>query len=132
MNNHFFFLAGAGLIAVIGIIHSVLGEVLIFRRMRISGWVPTDGGSILLERHVRILWATWHLVTVIGFLVAVLILHLGQAARAGLSDHLLLNGVVGAMALSAALVLVGTRGRHPGWVGLLAVALLVAAGAYAP
>lgn len=61
------YVAGAVLLTLVGLIHSVLGEVLIFSRMRTEGVVPTNGGSVLRERHVRILWATWHVVTVLAF-----------------------------------------------------------------
>ncbi|WP_034695501.1 hypothetical protein [Acidovorax sp. NO-1] len=130
MNDHFY-LAGAILMALIGVIHTVLGEVLIFQRMRVKGVVPTKGGEVLRERNVRILWATWHLVTVLGFLVAVVIVHLIRMPAGSVESRLLVVSLIGAMLASSLLVLVGTRGRHPGWAGLLVVALLVGAGAYA-
>ena len=49
-------LFAAGCLAfVLGFIHSILGEILIFKRMRDGGIIPTNGGSLLEERHVRIL-----------------------------------------------------------------------------
>ncbi|KFC66715.1 hypothetical protein FG93_04194 [Bosea sp. LC85] len=59
-------LAGA-LMLVIGLIHSVLGEMLIFRHMRRGSLVPTMGQPLLRERHVRILWASWHLPSILGW-----------------------------------------------------------------
>lgn len=117
--------------ALIGVIHTVLGEVLIFQRMRVKGVVPTKGGEVLRERNVRILWATWHLVTVLGFLVAAVIVHLIRMPAGSVESRLLVVSLIGAMLASSLLVLVATRGRHPGWAGLLVVALLVGAGAYA-
>ena len=130
MNDHFY-IAGAVLMALIGVIHTVLGEVLIFQRMRVKGLVPTRGGDVLRERNVRILWATWHLATVLGFLAAVMIVHLTRTPAASDESKLLVVSLIGAMLAGSLLVLVGTRGRHPGWAGLLVVALLVGAGAYA-
>ncbi|PKO65219.1 MAG: hypothetical protein CVU22_20875 [Betaproteobacteria bacterium HGW-Betaproteobacteria-16] len=115
----------------IGAIHSLLGEKLIFSRMRTTGWVPKLGGAVLHERHVRILWATWHLVTVLGLFVAIAILEIRHATSLDQSRHLMTMAVIGATSTSSAFVLIGTRGRHPGWIGLLGVALLVGAGAYA-
>jgi len=55
-----FLLAAAILIFLIGLLHSLLGERLVFRHLRVSGLVPTRGDSHLREFRVRILWATWH------------------------------------------------------------------------
>ena len=52
----------AGLLALItGVVHSVFGEILIFRHLRSGGLVPAMGAPPLRERNVRIIWATWHL-----------------------------------------------------------------------
>jgi hypothetical protein len=95
--NTYLFAAGI-LTALIGVVHSVMGEIMIFRALRRSTWIPTQGGSALREFQVRIIWASWHILSLLTALVA-----------------------------SAALVLIGTRGRHPAWLGLLLVAALIAA-----
>ena len=59
-------LAAAVLTFVVGFIHSVLGEVMVFSRLRKGSWVPTNGGNVLHQGHVRILWASWHVLTVLG------------------------------------------------------------------
>ena len=57
----------AGILAfLVAIIHSALGEHLVFRRMRNGTIIPTNGGTLLKERHVRILWASWHIVSIFG------------------------------------------------------------------
>ena len=115
-------LTAAGLAFLVGLVHSVLGEVLIFRRMRQGGLIPTKGGRVIEERHVRIVWASWHVLTVFGWCLAAVLLRLAgtQSARnAGLA-----NTVAAAMLAGSALVLVATKGKHPGWIGLLAVATL--------
>ena len=59
-------LLGAGVVmALTALVHSVVGEILIFRQLRSGGIVPTEGGPPLRERHVRILWASWHLVSIL-------------------------------------------------------------------
>ena len=61
----------AGLIAALtGVAHSFLGERLIFRHLRSGGLIPTLAAPPLRERHIRILWATWHLGSVFGPLPA--------------------------------------------------------------
>lgn len=113
----------AGLAALVGVAHSVLGEILIFNRMRRGRFVPTDGGQRLHERHVRILWASWHVVTVFGWALAAILLRLSQSPARPFGPFLI-GTVASAMLAGAVLVLIATNGRHPGWLGLLGVAVL--------
>jgi hypothetical protein len=117
-----FLLAAAVLAFLVGLVHSILGEILIFGRMRQGGLIPTNGGRVIGERHVRILWASWHVLTVFGWCLAALLLWLSQAQTT--ADAFPLHAIVVATIAGSVLVLVGTRGRHPGWVGLLGVAVL--------
>lgn len=113
----------AGALAVVtGLAHSVLGERLIFRRLRRSGLVPSLAAPPLGARHVRILWATWHLASVFGWALAGLLFALAQGR--GDMASLAVGAIVSAYLGGAVLVLVGTRGRHPGWIALCAVAVL--------
>lgn len=109
------------LLVMIGLVHSVFGERLIFRRLRGKGIIPTDGGSHLLERHVRILWATWHLASIFCFAAAFVLLYASRAAV----PKAVTDALMASVAAGAIMVLAGTRGRHPGWIALSAVALLV-------
>jgi hypothetical protein len=128
--NWYFAVAGV-LAFLIGLVHSVFGERLIFQRMRAEGFIPTNGGQVLREPHVRILWASWHLVTVLGWGTAVALFWLANPSNAHLAQSTVSGAVAASMLASSALVLVGTKGKHLGWVGLLAVAVLAVAGAYA-
>ena len=111
----------AGLLSVVvAVIHSVLGELWVFKRMRRGTLVPTNGGDVLREPHVRILWASWHLVSVFGLVLATLLVH--GAFRPG--PRWVPLAIAVAMAVASALVYFGTRGKHLGWVGLLGVAVL--------
>ena len=114
----------AAILSVItGLVHSVLGEWLIFRHLREGGIVPQRGAPPLRARNVRILWATWHLATVFGWAFAAVLL--GMARWPGMPLRaLVLDAVIAANAAGGVLVLVGTRGRHPGWIALGAVAVL--------
>lgn len=115
-------LLSAGILMIIvGVVHSVLGERLIFSQLRAGGLIPNDGGSHLRERHVRILWATWHLSSVLGWAAAFIMLYAANTAV----PALVIQALMVAAAASGILVLVGTRGKHPGWIALLVVALLV-------
>ena len=60
-------LSAAGLSVLIALAHSVIGEWRIFRHLRRAGQiVPTEGGTLLREFQVRILWGTWHGLSVMG------------------------------------------------------------------
>jgi len=106
----------AGLLAfLLGLIHSILGEVLIFKRMRDGGIIPTNGGSLLKESHVRILWASWHLVTVFGWAIGALLCWLSiSSSEQFLIPSFVANSIVMTMFAGATLVLFGTKGKHPG------------------
>jgi branched-subunit amino acid ABC-type transport system permease component len=110
---------------LVGLVHSVLGERLIFRRLRQGCLVPTNGGSLLQERHVRILWASWHVLTVFGWCIAAVLLWLSLPSSSLGSALFIEHAVVIAMLAGSALVFFGTKARHPGWVGLIAVAVFV-------
>jgi hypothetical protein len=120
------YLMAAGVLAfIVGLVHSVLGEILIFRGLRSRGIVPTDRGELLRERHVRILWASWHVVTVLGWCMATILWWLAQDSSLSQSHEFVARAIAAAMLVSAAFVFVGTQGKHPGWAGLLGVAVLV-------
>ena len=130
MGMNWYFIAAGILAFVVGLVHSVLGERLVFSRMRATGLIPTNGGTVLREHHVRILWATWHVVTVVGWCIAALLVWLAFPSSTQAVRSVIAPMVVVSMFASSLLVLVGTKGKHPGWVGLLVVAALAAIGLY--
>jgi len=122
--NTYLFSAGC-LAFLVGIVHSVLGEILIFRHMRMGTLVPTYGGEILKERRVRILWASWHLVTVFGAGLGVSLIGLSFTSSRFASLDFIELVILFSMLVSSLIVLAATKGKHPGWVGLLGVAVLI-------
>ena len=121
MNNYS--ASAPALTVLVGLVHSLLGERLVFSRMRQGQLVPTNGGSVLRQPHVRIIWASWHALSVLGWAIAAAIFLLAAQPLSELHTSLL-HVMALAMLVSAALVLYGTNARHPGWLGLLAVAVL--------
>ncbi len=108
---------------LVGLTHFVLGEKLIFSRLREGRIAPTNGGTLLQERHVRILWASWHALTVFGWSIVALLLRLSLHSSSPSSTRFIEHAVVIAMLAGSTLVFFGTKARHPGWMGLLAVAV---------
>jgi len=121
-----YLLAAGCLSLALGLIHSVMGEILIFRRMRNGHIIPTNGHPILKERHVRILWASWHLVTIFGWGLGAILLHYSLYSSEHSNQLFIENTVLFSMLSGAFLVFFSTKGRHPGWVVLLAIAILLA------
>lgn len=120
------YLVAAGCLTfIVGFIHSILGEILIFRKMRQKGIIPTKGGSILKERNVRIMWASWHLVTIFGMGLGAIILRLSLPSPLHAIELFVENTILLSMLAASLLVLVATNGKHPGWLGLLGVAILL-------
>ncbi|RUT31949.1 hypothetical protein EJP77_11305 [Paenibacillus zeisoli] len=122
------YLLSASIIAfVVGLVHTVLGEVLIFRKLRQGRLIPTNGGSLLSESNVRILWASWHALTAFGWAIAFILFWLSKMtlSEAGGTYTVLEHTIAASMLVSAVLVLIGTKGKHPGWIGLSIVSVLV-------
>ncbi|MEO7359467.1 MAG: hypothetical protein ABI120_04015 [Gemmatimonadaceae bacterium] len=123
------YLTAAALLAFfVGLVHSVLGEHLLFRHMRAGTFVPTNGLPVLGERHVRILWGSWHLVTVMGWCIGAVLILLARTPPTNPLYSNLATIIIATTLVSSLLVCVATKGRHPGWIGLLLIALLTLAG----
>ena len=122
------YLASAGILAIVlGLVHSILGEVLVFQKLRNKQnmyWIAI--GSELPIRSIRILWASWHVVTVFGIAIGVIVLQLAQATpeQVTLVDFFKTTILI-AIAVAGLIVLFGTRGRHPGWLVLLIISMLI-------
>ena len=124
-----YLLAAAVTAALVGVIHSALGEVLIFRKLRNGSIIPNQAAAPLELRNVRILWATWHLASAFGFGFAAILFIL--ASRESAPDAVTAWTLILSFAVGSFLVLVATRGKHPGWIGLLVVSVLTYLGAAA-
>ena len=116
-----YLLAAGVLMILIGIAHSVIGEILIFRQLRAGTIVPLLAPAPLRERHLRILWANWHLCSVLGWGLAALLMVIARSPD--LPTYALNIRIIAIATLAGSLlVLYATRGQHPGWLGLLVAA----------
>ena len=114
-----YLLAAGFLCAVVGMVHSVLGQAMIFRRTELRH---------ALGRQWGIVWASWHVATVLSWAIAAGLIDLAWQAPAALEMQTHRAGclwLAAGMAVSSFLVARATRARHPGWMGLLGVALLL-------
>lgn len=119
---NYWLLFGGVTIVIVAIAHSVLGERLIFKGMRERRIVPTKGHPILRERYVRILWATWHIVSLLGVGFGAVLFYLSIPEPVNHASYTLV-AISLSTGLSSLLVLYATKGMHPGWIGLLIVCI---------
>ncbi|MDO7836276.1 hypothetical protein Q4610_14600 [Sphingobium sp. HBC34] len=112
-------LLAAVLTFLLAAVHSILGERLIFRHL-VSENRWTEGAiGLLSARRWAALRSSWHLVSILGGGLGLVLLVLATVLPINESK------VVGATFLISALYwIVGTRGKHPGWIVMLIIAVL--------
>src|SRR5438309_690623 len=114
--------AAAIVVFVLVTVHSVAGELLILRHMHRFGGFPLVGGSdALAKRTVRV---TWHVCSLLGVGLGAILLRLADRAPLAGDDLFAAQAIAGSLFACAILGAIGTRGRHPGWVGFLVAATL--------
>ena len=112
----------AGLLSLLlALAHSVLGERLIF-----SSWRKSP--PAIPRRYQNIIWASWHVVSFLGLGISGSLIWLSHFPNlvSALKPALVSLGV--GFVLSALIVFYATRGRHLGWIVLLAIAVLTILG----
>ena len=116
MNNYL--LIAAILAFLLGCVHSILGEILIFRYLHKA--IIVEGKQFLQVRQVRALWSTWHLLTLFGWGLAIVLFCLSQATP--LNESHIGESMAWQFSLSAIHWVYGTRGKHPAWIVFLIIA----------
>lgn len=109
-------LAG-GLLILLAVAHSVIGEVLIFRHLRPGRPLYHLALDVLPKRRWHAIWSSWHLVTLLGFGLGAILLA-GVPPADPSSTLWIITGIIG---FTVPYWLLGTRGRHPAWIVLGAV-----------
>ena len=107
--------AAAVVIFATGVLHSLLGELLLLRHLpRMEGFPIAFGNDLLAKRTVHF---TWHLATVFAWAFAVLVWTS--------SDRYMLDVISDAMFGAALVTAVISRALHPGWILLLSAGILL-------
>ncbi len=120
-----YLLAAAGLSAVGGVLHSVLGERLVFSKLTTANLPRLLGSSVFALRVLRLFW---HLVSVAWWGFTALLVLLARMPASGEHRHLI--WAVALTFLASAAVSFGvSRGKHFSWGVLLMVAVLAWLGA---
>jgi len=116
---NYYILGAAALCVLLGLVHSILGEVLIFRRWR-------SAPPKLPLQHQGIIRATWHITTLLAFIVAVLLQNISSYPMELAMYPFWRWTIVGCFGACSLLVLWLTKARHPGWIILLIITGCVA------
>ena len=122
----------AAILVLLGLVHSVLGEHLVFRRATGLVGVPEVGFPPILgqpQSPMPTLRACWHILTVLAFGFAVMLARFGAQDALGESERFVVRAMAAALLCSGVVIGVGTRGKHFGWMGFFAVAALCWLGA---
>ncbi|MFD2725410.1 hypothetical protein [Hyunsoonleella rubra] len=123
--NQYLFIAGT-LYFILGLVHSILGEILIFKNLKKSNKIiPTIVTSKLKERHLRIIWATWHLTSLFGWCIGVLLIKIGTRQTEMSADMMqfIITCIAITMLCASFLVFISTKGKHLGWIVLLIIGI---------
>ncbi|WP_420601861.1 hypothetical protein [Flagellimonas sp.] len=128
--NTYFLVAGI-LCILLGLVHSIFGEILIFNSKRNKGSiVPTKKNPGLRTRHLRIIWANWHLSSVFGWCLGAILIKIALS-HSNLNQEfvvMIIQTIIFTMFIGSLLVLIGTKGKHPGWIVLFLIGILLVIG----
>lgn len=109
------------LLVLVGLAHSLLGEIMIFNKLRNGTIIPTGKLPPLKEAHLRILWATWHLPSILGFALGLILMHFASMTSQPVTE---IHIIAASLTVAGLLVAYATNAKHPGWIGLLLSAAL--------
>ncbi len=116
------FLIAAVLLMLMVVVHSVMGERLVFRELLSLPDLPRLGRSRSLMRQT--LRFNWHVTSVIGIVVAATLVSLAAAPEPAAGDQIATAIAIGLL-VCALLAGISTRGRHYSWTVFLASSALV-------
>lgn len=120
------FLTLAALLAFLGgVIHSALGERLIFRSLDPVALPAVTGSRLFTHRVLRLFW---HLVSVAWWGLALILWNLAGPAVLDARARWIGLVIAATFLTSSTVALVWSRAKHFAWVVLLAVGLLILLG----
>lgn len=123
------YLLAAGILTLLlGLVHSILGEQLIFSKKRKAGrLIPSKRSADLPGLYVRVIWSTWHIATIfgwcIGFYLIYISLHPLEAGTQLIKTFLQIVSI--GMPVSGFMILFASKGKHPGWFILILIGIFV-------
>jgi len=122
---NWFLFSSACLAFILGIIHSILGEKLIFRSLGKQRLVSAEDDRVLRKKHINTLWSTWHLITLFGWSLGAILLLMAWFPEPAQWESYIRWILISNFLISTVFWLYGTRGQHPAWVVFLLIAILL-------
>lgn len=122
------YLLYAGILCIIlGLVHSVMGEYLIFHKLiKPSTYKITAETQSWTRKYNGIIWATWHLASILGWCVGAILIFL---AKSDTTPHVFpLQVICIGMLAGGLIVAIGTSGKHPGWIVMSIIGILIVLG----
>ncbi|MEW8437118.1 MAG: hypothetical protein AB2689_03085 [Candidatus Thiodiazotropha taylori] len=119
--NKYLFIAGA-IAIILGMAHSILGEILIFRHLRKFDEIANIRNLNLKNRHFRTLWSTWHLVTLFGWGLGAILLMMSIQKFTENDYSAVITVISNTFLISSIFWAFGTKGKHPAWIVLAGIA----------
>jgi hypothetical protein len=111
----------SALAIVAAIVHSYIGEVMVYRPLfAASSW----NGAMQSETMRRVARAVWHLPSLCWILMAVMVLIVPPPELQTAIPYYFASAVYGVSGIGN---LIATRGRHFGWIVLIGAAMLLLA-----
>lgn len=124
--NWYYFTASS-LCFILGIAHSVIGEMLIFKNYRNKGNIIPIKSKEIRERHLRIIWATWHLASILGCGFGFILYKIAKYKEIyymKFTNEVILIIIISFIS-SSLLIFYATKGKHPGWFIFMLIAILL-------
>lgn len=117
-----YLIISASLTALMALVHSVVGELLILIPLQKAKGLPAVRGSVRVTKST--LRFTWHITSVLGLGLGIIFFYYARFTEFNSEQTFILRTLSLTYAASFLVALVGSRGRHPSWAVFLLVAIL--------
>jgi len=119
--NTYLILSGF-LTALMSIVHSIVGELLILIPLQKAQGLPAVRGSVHATRST--LRFTWHITSVLGLGIAFIFFYFARLTELNSEQIVILRILSLTFLASFVVAIVGSRARHPSWMVFLIVSIL--------
>jgi hypothetical protein len=117
-----YFIVAAGLALILGLVHSILGELLIFRKFTKDYLPVLVVSKDLVQRTLR---ATWHIPSVLAAGLSAILLRLSLPLSTSIPLEFIERAMVLSFFASTLILVLLTKGKHPGWIVLLSITIFI-------
>jgi hypothetical protein len=120
--NYYLIVSGI-LLVVMSIAHSVIGEIRVISPLKNTHDLPLVSGSV--HQTKLTLRFTWHLTTVLGVGISVILLYYSGFQTFSTDQIFVLRIFAFTFFISFLVSLIGSRAKHPSWIIFFIVAVMI-------